>query len=139
MIIQNIKTRIDDIMNLVKFVEATATEDQKESFESQLLRWRNTKTEVTAPIVSTMVHSGEQSLPNEVGTPGGVKRDALIPSCRQEAPFEENGRKRRKITTIDLTGSDHDEVTDHCLPARRDNEVSINDGRDVEHAIEIID
>jgi hypothetical protein len=53
--IHRTKTRIDDIMNLVKFVEATATEDQKESFESQLLRWRNTKTEVTAPIVSTMV------------------------------------------------------------------------------------
>ena len=51
------KMRIDDIMDLVKFVEATATADQKESFESQLLRWRNTKTEVTAPIGSTMVRS----------------------------------------------------------------------------------
>ena len=35
--------RMDDIMDLVKFVEASETEDQKESFESQLLRWRNTK------------------------------------------------------------------------------------------------
>ena len=97
------------------------------------------------------VVSGELSLPNEVGTPGRVKRGALPPSYEQEAPFR---RKRRKIITIDLTGSDHDEgalfeftgsfiqlifvVTDH-LPARCDAEVSINDGRDVEHAIEISD
>ena len=51
------KMRIDDIMDLVKFVEATATENQTESFESQMLRWRNYKTEVTAPIGSTMVRS----------------------------------------------------------------------------------
>ena len=98
--------------------------------------------------------SGEQLLPDEVGTPGRVKRDALQPSCGQGALFADNGRKRRKITTIDLMGSDHDEgalleftggliqlifvVTDH-LPARRDEEVSTNDGRDVEHAIEISD
>ena len=49
------KMRMDDIMDLVKFVEATATEDQKESFKSQLLRWRNTKD--TAPIAFTMVRS----------------------------------------------------------------------------------
>ena len=49
--------RIDNIMDLVKFVEATATEDQNESFEGQLLRWRTTKTEVTVPIRSTMVRS----------------------------------------------------------------------------------
>ena len=49
--------RIDDVMDLVKFVEATATENQKESFEGQLLRWRNTKMEVTMPISSTMVRS----------------------------------------------------------------------------------
>ena len=98
--------------------------------------------------------SEEQSLPDEVETPGRVKREALQPSCGQETPFADNGRKRRKIITIDLTGSDHDEgalfeftgsfiqlifvVTDH-LPARRDEEVSINDGHDVEHAIEISD
>ena len=55
---------------------------------------------------------------------------------------------------IELTSSDHDEgapfeftesftqlnfvATDH-LSARRDEEVSVNDGRDVEHAIEISD
>ena len=49
--------RISDIMDLVKFVEATATKGQKESFESQLLRWRNTKTKATAPMSSTMVRS----------------------------------------------------------------------------------
>ena len=49
--------RIDDMSDLVKFVEASVTEDQKESFESQLLRWRNTRTEVTAPIGSTMLRS----------------------------------------------------------------------------------
>ena len=51
--IRRTKMRIEDIMDLVKFVDATTTEDQKESFESQRLRWRNTKTEVTAPIGST--------------------------------------------------------------------------------------
>ena len=51
------KMRIDDMMGSLKSVEATATEDQKESFESQLLRWRNTKMEVTAPVGSTMVRS----------------------------------------------------------------------------------
>ena len=49
--------RIDDVMDLVKFVEATTTGDKKESFESQLLRWRNTRTEVTALIGSKMVRS----------------------------------------------------------------------------------
>ena len=51
------KMRMDDIMDLVKFVEASATEDQKESFGSQLLRWRNTKTEVPALIGFTVVRS----------------------------------------------------------------------------------
>ena len=55
--IRRMKMRIDDIMDLVKFVEATPTEDQKESFVSQLLRWRNSKAEVTVPIGSTMVRS----------------------------------------------------------------------------------
>ena len=55
--IRRTKMRIDDIMDLVKFVEATATEDQKELFESQRLRWRSMKTEVTVPIGSTMVRS----------------------------------------------------------------------------------
>ena len=49
--------RIDDIMDLVKFVEGTTTEDLRGSFASQLLHWRNAKTEVTAPIGSTMVGS----------------------------------------------------------------------------------
>ena len=53
--IRHTKMRICDIMDLAKFVEANATEDQKKSFESQLLRWRNTKTKVTAPVGSTMV------------------------------------------------------------------------------------
>ena len=98
--------------------------------------------------------SGEQSLPDKVKTPGRVKRDALQPSYGQEAPFSDNRRKRRKIITIDLTDSDHDEgalfgfpgsfiqlifvATDH-LPACRDEEVSVNDGRDAEHAIQISD
>ena len=56
-LIRRTKMRIDDIMDLVKFVDATATEDQKESFESQLLRWKNTKTKVTMPIGSAMVRS----------------------------------------------------------------------------------
>ena len=51
------KMRVDDMSDLVKFVEASVAEDQKESFESQLLRWRNTKTEATAPMGSTMVRS----------------------------------------------------------------------------------
>ena len=55
--IRRTKMRIDDMSDLVKFVEASVAEDQKESFESQLLRWRYTKTEVTAPIGSTMVRS----------------------------------------------------------------------------------
>ena len=55
--IRRTKMRIHDIMDLVKFVEASATEDQKESFENQLLRWRNTKTEVTTLIDSTLVRS----------------------------------------------------------------------------------
>ena len=100
------------------------------------------------------VLSGEHSLPDEVGTPGCVNREALRPSYGPEAPFADNRRKRRKIITIHLTGSDHNEcelfeftrssiqqifvVTDH-LRARRDEEVSINDGHDVEHAIEISD
>ena len=46
---------MDNITDLVKFIEASATEDQKESFESQLLCWRNTKTQVTALIGSTLV------------------------------------------------------------------------------------
>ena len=111
--IRRTKMRIDDIVDLVKFVEATTTKDQEESFESQLSRWRNKK-----------------------------------------ARFADNRRKHRKIIKIHLTGSDHDEgelfeftgssiqlifvVTNH-QPARRDEEVSINDGRDVEHAIEISD
>ena len=53
--IRRTKMRINDIMDLVKFVEAT--EDQRGSFASHLLRWRNTQTEVTAPISSTMVGS----------------------------------------------------------------------------------
>ena len=56
-LIRRTKMRIDDMMDLVKFVEATTTGDKKESFESQWLRWRNTKTKVTAPIASTMVGS----------------------------------------------------------------------------------
>ena len=92
------------------------------------------------------VPSGQQSLLHEVGTPGRIKHDALQPSCGQEAPFADNIRKRRKIITIDLRDSDHDKgalfeftgsfirlifvVTDY-LPARRDEEVSLNDGRDV--------
>ena len=55
--IRHTKMRISDIVDLVKFVEATATEDQTESFESQMLRWRNNKTKVTAPIGFTMVRS----------------------------------------------------------------------------------
>ena len=47
--IRRTKMRMDDIMDLVKFVEASAAEDQKESFESQLLRWRNTK--VRSPFI----------------------------------------------------------------------------------------
>ena len=101
------------------------------------------------------VLSREQSLPGEITTPGRVKRETLQRSCEQEAPFPFNRRKHRKIVTIDLTGSDHDEgalfeftrsftqlnsvVTDH-LPAHRDEfEVRVNDGRDVEHVIEIGD
>ena len=99
------------------------------------------------------VLSEEQSLPDEVRTAGRVNREALRP-YGPEAPFADNRRKRRKIITIQLTGSDHNEgelceftrssiqqifvVTDH-LRARRDEEVSINDGHDVEHAIEISD
>ena len=55
--IRRTKMRIDDMMDLVKFVEATVTKDRIESFESQMWRWRNTKTEVIAPIGSTMVRS----------------------------------------------------------------------------------
>ena len=100
------------------------------------------------------VLAGQQSLPEEVGTPGRVKRDALPLSCGQEASFADNGRKRRNIIRIDFTGSDHDEgalfgftgsfiqlnviVTDH-LPACHDKEVSINDRHDVEHTIMISD
>ena len=100
------------------------------------------------------VLSGEQSLPDEVGTPGRVNREALRPSYGPEAPFADNRRKRRKVITMHLTGSDHNEgelfeftrssiqqifvVADHRR-ARRDEEVSINDGHDVEHAIEISD
>ena len=49
------KMRMADIVDLVKFVKASTTKDQKESFESQLLRWRNTKTEVPVLIGSTLV------------------------------------------------------------------------------------
>ena len=55
--IHHMRMRIDDMMDLVKFVEVTTTEDKIESFESQMLRWINSKTEVTAPIGSTMVRS----------------------------------------------------------------------------------
>ena len=55
--IRRTKMRLDDMMDLVKFVETTTRKDQKELFESQLLRWRNTKGEVTAPIGSTVVRS----------------------------------------------------------------------------------
>ena len=55
--IHRTKMRIDDMMALVKFIEATATEDQEESFESRLSRWRNEKTEVPAPNGSIMVRS----------------------------------------------------------------------------------
>ena len=98
------------------------------------------------------VLSGEQLLPDEVTTPGCIKRGGLPPSCGQEVPSADNGRKRRKFITIDLTDSDHDEgaffefpgsfiqlfVATNHLPAC-DKEVSTNDGRDVEHAIEISD
>ena len=100
------------------------------------------------------IPSGEQLLPDEVRTPGRVNREASRPSYGPEAPFADNRRKHRKIITIHLTGSDHNEgelfeftrssiqqifvVTDH-LRARHDEEVSINDGHDVEHAIEISD
>ena len=112
---------------------------------------------VTNPALLTylfQIPSGEQPLPDEVRTPGRVNREALRPSYGPEAPFADNRRKRRKIITIHLTGSDHNEgelfeftrssiqqifvVTDH-LRARHDEEVSINDGHDVEHAIEISD
>ena len=53
--IHRTKMHIDDIADLVKFVEATATEN--ESFRSQLLLWSNTKRMVTAPIGSKMVRS----------------------------------------------------------------------------------
>ena len=102
----------------------------------------------------SQVLSEEQSLPDEVRTPGRVNREALRPSYGSEDPSADNTRKRRKTITIHLTGSDHNEgelfeftrssiqqifvVTDH-LRAHRDEEVSINDGRDVEHAIEISD
>ena len=51
------KMRIDDIMDLVKFVEASAPEVQRESFQRHLFLWRNSKMDVTAPIGSTMVRS----------------------------------------------------------------------------------
>ena len=38
--IHRMKMRIDDIMDLVEFVEATVDEDKMESFEIQMLRWR---------------------------------------------------------------------------------------------------
>ena len=38
--IRRMKMRIDDIMDLVEFVEATVDEDKMESFEIQTLRWR---------------------------------------------------------------------------------------------------
>ena len=86
-------------------------------------------------------------LPDEVRTPGRVKHDALQPSYGQEAPFTDNGRKHRKIITIDLTGLDHDEGVlfeftgsfIQLIFVVADEEVSINDGHDVEHAIEISD
>ena len=55
--IRRTKMRINVIMDRVKFVEATATEDKIGSFKSQMLRWKNIKTKVTAPIGSTMVRS----------------------------------------------------------------------------------
>ena len=55
--IRCMKMHMDDIMDLVKFVEASMTEDQKESFKKQLLRRRNTKRKVTALIGSTLVRS----------------------------------------------------------------------------------
>ena len=53
--IRRTKMRIDDMMDLVKYVEATTTENSIELFQIQVMCWRNTKTEVTAPIGSTMV------------------------------------------------------------------------------------
>ena len=53
--IRRTKMHIDDIADLVKFVEATATE--KESFRSQLFLRRNTTRMVTASIGSTIVRS----------------------------------------------------------------------------------
>ena len=53
--IRRTKMHIDDITDLVKFVEVTANE--KESFRSQLFLRRNTKRMATAPIGSTMVRS----------------------------------------------------------------------------------
>ena len=55
--IRHAKMRIGDIMDLVKFVEATTIEDRRASFASHLLHWKNTKTDITAPIGSTMVGS----------------------------------------------------------------------------------
>ena len=52
--IRRTKMRIDDIMDLVKFVEAT-TLPEDTSFQRLLLSWRNTKGVTTAPIGSTMV------------------------------------------------------------------------------------
>lgn len=46
---------IDNVVDLVKFVEATVTGDQDESFASQLLHWRDAKMKVTALIGSPMV------------------------------------------------------------------------------------
>ena len=53
--IRRTKIHIDDITDLVKFVEVTA--NVKESFRSQLFLQRSTKNMVTAPIGSTMVGS----------------------------------------------------------------------------------
>ena len=53
--IRRTQMHIDDIADLVKFVEATATE--KESFRSQWILRSNTKRMVTAPIGHTMVRS----------------------------------------------------------------------------------
>ena len=46
--IHHMKMHIDDITDLLKFVEATTAENKIESFKGQMLHWINAKTEFTA-------------------------------------------------------------------------------------------